>query len=99
MVVYFLFIEAKPRSDNDESEEFGGAYINCWVKAKSEKAAINEAKNYIDYEGWEIVNIEEISLSSRDWYDDKSDYQICYDSACENGIDAIFNTWQLEEDE
>ncbi|MBO4492800.1 MAG: hypothetical protein J5724_00285 [Ruminococcus sp.] len=98
MNIYYLLIEARPCSNNNESKEFGGAYVNCWVNAKNQQSAINAAKQYIDSEGWETINIEEVYLSSRDYYDDEPDLQSCFDLACKNGIGAIFNTWPLEED-
>ena len=98
MSIYYLMVEARPCADNDESKEFEGAFINCWVKAKDQRSAIDSAKNYIDSEGWETIRIEEVGLSCRDNYENEPDLLSCYDSACKYGISAIFNTWEPEED-
>ncbi len=98
MNIYYLLIEARPCINNDESKEFGGAYVNCWVNAKNQQSAIKTAEHYIDSEGWETVNVEEVYLSDRNYYEDKPDLQSCFDSACKYGIGAIFNTWAIEED-
>ena len=98
MNIYYLLIQARPYTNNDEAKEVGGAYINCWVNAKNQKSAIKIAKHYIDSEGWETISIEEVYLSSRNYYDDEPDSQSCFDSARKYGIGAIFNTWAIEDD-
>lgn len=98
MDIYYLLIEARPCMNNEESKEFGGAYINCWVKAKDPRSAVKAAKRYIASEGWETLAIEEVYLSDREHYLDAPDLLSCYDAACGSGISAIFNTWPLGED-
>ena len=97
MNIYYLLIEAKPYANNDECKEFAGAFVNCWVKANNEKSALKKAEEYIDSEEWEIIHIEEIYLSKRDYYIDDPELKSCYDSACEYGKSAIFNCWSLED--
>lgn len=98
MNIFYLLIEAKPHANNNESKEFAGAFVNCWVKANDEKTALKRAEEYIDFEGWEIIHIEEIYLSKRDYYIDDPESESCYDLACEYGESAVFNCWMLEED-
>ena len=98
-MIYYLLIEAVPYATNDESKEFGGAYVNCWIKATNQQSAIKKAKAYIASERWETVNIEEIYLSNRNYYYDEPELKSCFDFACEHGVGAIFNTWSLEEKE
>lgn len=98
MHIYYLMMEAKPCSNNPESHQFGGAYVNCWVKAQNARLALQSAENFLNSEGWEFVNVEEMDLSSRDSYLDEPEFLDCYDSACQNGVGAIFNTWEIEED-
>ena len=75
MDMYYLLIEAKPSKDNDEQKEFGGAFVNCWVKTQDQNVATNKANNYILSERWEIINIEEVFLTSRAQYNDEQDLQ------------------------
>ena len=42
MAIYYIMIEAAPNNSNPESKEFGGAYINCWVKASTQKEALKK---------------------------------------------------------
>lgn len=48
--IYYIMIEAVPKSNNPESKEFGGAFVNCWVKSETKKDAIIRAEKYIDEE-------------------------------------------------
>ncbi|MBE6880544.1 MAG: hypothetical protein E7490_06900 [Ruminococcaceae bacterium] len=98
MTIFYLMIEAVPKQDNPESKEFGGAFINLWVKATTKNEALKKAKNYVDEVNWKFVNAEEISVAKRSTYIDKPDSLECYDEACEKGLSAIFYTWAIGED-
>lgn len=98
MTIYFLMIEAVPCSNNPESKEFGGAFVNCWVKASTQKDALRRAKEYIRDENWIFIKTEEICEAQRQAYVDLPDSLECYDDACKNGLSAIFNTWPIDED-
>ena len=103
MSIYYIMAEAAPSKDNDESKEFGGAYINIWVKSETKEAALTKAKEFIVDEGWVLVNDEEAYAVNRADYTDDPDMDApgvleCYDEACEQGISAIFYTWPLHEE-
>ena len=97
MAVYFLMIEAVPKPDNPEGMDIGGAYVNCWVKAVSLKAAEKKAREYIDAENWAYMKTEEAFIPDRRSYIDEPDSLSSYDAAYKNGISAIFYTWPLHE--
>ena len=98
MMIYYLMLEAIPCHNNPESNEFGGAYINCWVKASTRKEALQRAKEYIKNENWMFIKTEDIWEAQRQSYIDLSDSLECYDEACKNGLSAIFNTWPIDKD-
>ena len=97
MAIYYLMIEATPGSSNPESKEFGGAFVNCWIKATTKKDALKRAKEYITEENWMFIKAEEIWVAHRKNYIDLPDSLECYDEACETGFSAIFNTWSIDE--
>ena len=98
MAIYYIMIEAIPNSNNPERNEFGGAYINCWVKASTQKEALKKAKEYINDENWMFIKNEDIWEAQRQSYIDLPESLECYDEACKIGLSAIFNTWPIEED-
>ena len=99
MGIYYLLLEGKPSTDNEEREEAAGAYINCWIKASDEAAAKDRAVEYIADEGWEIASIEEISIAERAWYADLPDSLECYEQAVRCGFGAIFHIWPIGGDD
>lgn len=102
MKIYYFMIHAVPKKDNPESEEFIGAFVNCWVKGSTHLTALNEAEKYIDSEGWTATNIEDAYITERERYigdPDSIESLECYDAACDYGVAGIFYTYATEEDE
>ena len=95
-------IHAVPKKDSPESEECIGAYVNCWVKRSTYLTALNEAKKYINSEGWTFTHVEEAYVTEREryiGYPDSVESLECYDLACEYGVAGIFYTYETEEDD
>ena len=96
MGVYYLMVEATPKRDNPESKEYGGAYINCWVKADTPTDALRRVKEYIHGQHWNLVKLEDIFTVQRERYLNEPDSLEAYDNASRYGLDAIFYTWPIE---
>lgn len=99
MKVYYFMFEAKPFKVNPESKDLGGAYICCWVNSENETSAFEEAKEYINNEEWEIVNLKEKFITNREHYEDNPESLDSFDQAVMNGISAIFYTWAINADD
>ncbi|MCW9134280.1 hypothetical protein OF830_26175 [Bacillus paramycoides] len=102
MTIYFFQLEAIPHPDNPEKEECVGAYINCWVKSINEKKALNRAKKYVSNEGWEVIDILDRFIASRDLYESDNEAEEsleCFDKAMRNKISAIFYIFSSEDDD
>lgn len=95
-MIYYSIIEGEPKETNPESAETLGAYIDVWVKAESLEESIQKAKDYVDLEGWIIIDIIESSEVLRENYIADSDLLEYYDEAWEKGIIAVFYTWDSE---
>ena len=98
MTIYYLMIEAIPCRNNPESKELGGAFVNCWVKASTQKDALKRVQEFIKNENWIFMKVEDIWEAQRQSYIDLPDSLECYDEACEIGLSAVFNTWPIDED-
>jgi len=102
MTIYLIQLEAIPDIDNPEKEKCVGAIVNCWVKSINMKLALNRAKNYLSNQGWEVINVEDQFITSRDMYigeaEEDDELLECFDEAMRDGISAIFYTYS-EEDE
>ena len=98
MTIYYLMIEAIPCRNNPESKEFSGAFVNCWVKASTQKDALKRVQEFIKNENWIFMKVEDIWEAQRQSYIDLPDSLECYDEACEIGLSAVFNTWPIDGD-
>jgi len=90
MQIYYFMLEAYPCSNNPEFKKHKGAYINCWVKAKSFSEAYDKVIDYLAWEKWELKHIEDSFIANREQYLNIPESLDCYDYACEHGINAIF---------
>ena len=95
MMIYYLMVEAVPHHNNPESKEYGGAYINCWVKADTPADAMSKVKEYIHEQNWHFIKAEDTFTVQRERYIDEPDSLECYDNALQYGLDAIFYTWPI----
>ena len=93
MNIYYLMIEAVPDKSNPESKQFGGAFINFWVKTETVKEALEETKKYISEENWKYIKTEEMFIVERDFYIDNPESLEYYDNACECGMSVCFYMW------
>ena len=89
----YIFLEGKPLPENEESKEFGGAYINCWVNSIYEDNATDMAIEYVHDQGWKVQKILEIFVTNRERYVDQPDILECFSQAIKYGVGAIFYTW------
>ncbi|WML50227.1 hypothetical protein RCG23_10710 [Neobacillus sp. PS3-34] len=102
MTIYLIQFEAIPHTDNPESEECVGAFVNCWVKSTNTKLALNKAKKYVNNQGWEVISIEDQFIASRDMYlgETEEDEELLesFDKAMREGISAFFYKYEEYED-
>lgn len=95
MKIYYILLEGKPFLNNKEGKEVAGAFINCWVNSEDETTAKDKAVEYVNDQGWEVLNIEEIFIASREQYENEPDSLECFDEAINFGIGSIFYTWPI----
>ena len=65
MTIYYIMIEAIPYRNNPESKEFVGAFVNCWVKASTQKDALKRVQEFIKNENWIFMKVEDIWEAQR----------------------------------
>lgn len=97
MRMYYVMLDVVPSPDNQEEDSIG-AYANCFVRADSEKSAVDSASKYMQEQGWDLVSVEEVSLVTRERYiEDETSLEI-YDEACQYGISCAIYSWSDEEE-
>jgi hypothetical protein len=100
MAIYYFMCEAIPKAENPEKEDVAGAYVSCWVDSTDLSSALKKISSYINDEGWDVINVEDQFVTSRDRYendDELTESLECFDQAVNYGIAAIFHTWTYAE--
>ena len=77
-------IEAVPNRKNPESEECGGAYINCWIKAETSIKAIEIEEPYVIFIFEKPKNIS--YKQNRDFFRIPAVFDCIYKIAGKDGI-------------
>ncbi|HLF83972.1 MAG TPA: hypothetical protein VI837_07360 [Blastocatellia bacterium] len=101
---YYCFV-AKPKPESAVAQEYGGAYVNCWVSGDDPELAESEARAHIDASGWRIeAKEEDFVVCTNDDIDDeaipfKKGAEQYYKAAQEDGACYVFHTWPLGTDE
>lgn len=100
MTVYYIVYEAKPTPESELFNDCGGAFINCWVKAKSETIAIKTTAEAIRENYWEIVAVEEgCRLITEKNYSDDPERLEYYEQAASDGECYVYHQWPNEPQE
>jgi hypothetical protein len=95
--MYQIIAHAKPKKDSEHFEKVLGAYATIFIDFKEIDGAYVLAKYYIEYEGWEIIELEEECFIINSIEDMSENYQQYYNEVIEYGYSLIFNTYDNEE--
>jgi len=92
MGIYFLAFAARPGESLEESKRFGGAHINCWVRAGTASEAQTTAAADIKARGWIIETVEseprveaQPPASALEYFEEAKIDGSCY----------VFHTWPI----
>ena len=89
----YLFFAAKPQSDNPEAEEYGGAFVGCWIKDRTEDEARSVAEIMIEDNGWIPTKIEEQYPVTAEILDEGSEGKEYFEQALIDGEVIVFYTF------
>jgi len=100
MTIYYVQYEAEPLPESEDFETCGGAYVNCWVKAKSQTEAQRAASAAIGDAGWRILCVEEecCEVSETRYSEDEEGCEY-YQQAVSDGECYVFHQWSVEPQE
>ena len=96
--MYLFTIIAKPKPDNLDHKESGGAFVNAYIDFKEEEGAEVLARYFIEDSGWYAEETDEVSfLSKSDLEKDSEEYEF-FQEAQENGSCLVFHSWPKDDD-
>ena len=96
MEMFYLQYEAIPSPRPSSQHDLGGAYISCWIKAKTLDQAKAIAENDINNNGWLVKAIEEAHPISIQDYDERSDSAEYLKQGKLDGEAYVYHAWPNE---
>ncbi len=93
---YFLF-EATPSLRHPETNEVGGAFVNCWIVANTLADAEIVARKTICDQNWIVDEPEEAFEVTRSFYDKESSSLQYYDQAVVDKEVYVFHSFPVED--
>jgi len=74
-------------------EEYGGAFVGCWIKDRTEDEAFTVAKEWLATSGWIVKSLEKQRAVSKFDYQCGEDGGQQYEQALEDGEVYVFHAW------
>jgi hypothetical protein len=95
--MWYLQVSARPVPLSLQAAEFSGAFINCWIDAETEGAAIQLVRDVLKSDGWLVDSIRESYPVTRETQSAKG--MPYFNEAEQVGIATLAFTWPRESDE
>ncbi len=74
-------------------QEYGGAFVNCWIKDRTEEEAFTVAKEWLATSGWIVKSLEKQRSVSKFDYQCGEDGGEQYQQALVDGEVYVFHAW------
>lgn len=97
MPMYLVEVHARPDS-GQHAQEFGGAYVNCWIEASDLGDAVRCALAEIERAGWMPDEVRRAAITTRDAYTGDDDGLEYYEQALIDRVVCVFHTYPLEDE-
>ncbi len=97
MKMYFFVFHVQPRSDLENVNNIGEAYVSCWIEANSIIKAEKISMRKISDLKWDILEKEEAFEIASDHYAPDSDGFEFYQQALIDKCVLRFHTYPAEE--
>ena len=94
--MYLLTYHVLPSAEHPETNELGGAYVNCFIERKDLLSAEQTARQLVENERWEIDKLDNSQLleSENDVGDEKLEY---YRQALIDKEVLVFHSYPINE--
>jgi len=96
----FLFlIEVTPKVDSIHVQDLGGAFAKCWIDFSQEHGAEHLARYYLEEEGWQPLQTEEVRFVEREDVEDDPQSLQYFMEAKVDGACFVFYKWPSDEED
>jgi hypothetical protein len=97
--VFFISLELAPKPSHARYGEVDGAFASCWVNEPTPVLAESVAREGIEAQGWDVVELDEFRAIVREEYVEHLERLALFDQASVDGIVITFHTWPLGGDQ
>ena len=98
MPMHLIEIHAVPL-DPTNVQEFGGAYVNCWIESPSLGEAVSRALAEVEGAGWRLDEVRRAHLTTRESYTGDDDGLEYYEQAFIDKEVLLFHTYPVKDEE
>ncbi len=94
-IFYFLF-EVVPSPEGENFDQYGGAFVSCWVQDQESETAREVAIAAVQQDGWLVEELKEAYVADESFYEDDITLMEAYKQATQEGQSYIYFTWTPE---
>ena len=91
--IFLVSLGARPTEGLEQFDDLGGAIVNCWVHAASERDAVAIAQAEVRDAAWDPEPIRSVGLVTVADYADDAAGREHFEQAMLDGIVVVFHTW------
>jgi hypothetical protein len=95
--MFYLRLASRPRLGTAYHSQYGGALVNCWVRAPTPAEAERVARGMIEAQGWLAEDLEESRRVTQSDYPPGASGAESYAQAEDEGRCAVFHVWPRDE--
>lgn len=93
--MFQFIVEAIPHPQSSNAQQFGGAWVTCWIDFAGKEGAELLTKFYLEQEGWQIQGIDQVNWVVRDDVINEPQTLQYISEAEESGASFVYHTWPL----
>jgi hypothetical protein len=97
--LYLITVEALPNPGTEDFEEYGGAFVNVYIRETSEASALGAAEQEVASAGWSCKAVESVEYVTREDFIDDPDGLENFLEALKDGVVTVFHTYPVGPDE
>src|SRR6266404_9474024 len=93
--MFYLLIEALPKQA--DSEQIGGAFINCWIESGAPEEAEQIARKVIEAQGWKVLSFQDVFQVDRSFYQENPEGREYFEQALIDNEVFVFHSYPNSE--
>lgn len=94
--VFLVHLSARPTEGVDGHSRIGGAYVNCWIEAMTERDAIAISHAQLRDAAWVPGAVGSVTVVAKNDYLTDEAGRAYFEQALLDGVVLVFHTWPTD---